>query len=332
MVSSLTHGFLLFCCLTAWAAGPGQLVGYPPETCAAPNSSVTLRCSFTPLTPVARVVWCVRHLICQGTTPSVYDSNGMRRDPHYVYLGDLERDCTLRIHQVRRRDQQTFRFRMETVDARHNFTGIAGVKVSVVDDDPMRVVSEQPGRAGEGAGLTLLCTWRCSFLGLDVLWRRDGGRLSESGPALHLGPPTVARAGNYTCALSGHPRTTSPPFSVQAEPRRDERSPNYALYVGVPAALAVAGAVVVSLLVRRRRRRTLDAGNEGEGSRNVYEEPPPRASRSGPDGQEVEQTAGEVNYAAVRFKAKAVGRPASESKEDVVYSSVTKTRARDDGE
>ncbi|XP_077455014.1 uncharacterized protein LOC144073222 [Stigmatopora argus] len=341
--------FLLFWCLTA-SAGQIQLVSYPPATCAAPGSTVTLRCSFTPLAPVARIVWCVSHLICHGTTPSVYDSNSTRNDRRYVYLGDLERDCTLRIGPVRRQDHKTFRFRMETVDLKNNFTQRSGVNVSVMDADKVDLTG-QPGRASEGAALTLNCTWRCSFLDLKVLWWRDGELLPETGPALRLGPLTTAQGGNYTCGLSGDRQTTSPPFNLHVEPRRDVRSPTYGLSVGIPAALAVAAVVVVLLLVqrrRRRRRRALDAGNEGEvspaarratiigdvrvrlprkGSRHVYDDPLPRASRRGPDGQEVEQTAGEVNYAAVQFKAKAAGRPASETEEDVVYSSVTKTQA-----
>ncbi|KAG7233911.1 hypothetical protein INR49_006427 [Caranx melampygus] len=83
------------------------------------GSTVTLPCTFTPQSvrngkPVSvkiiRVVWCKDHGICQGTTPSVFDSESRTNKPidhRYSYLGDKEGNCTLQITDVQKKDQGT---------------------------------------------------------------------------------------------------------------------------------------------------------------------------------------------------------------------------------
>ncbi|KAG7274236.1 hypothetical protein CRUP_007673, partial [Coryphaenoides rupestris] len=65
-------------------ADPVWHVEYPKSFCVVKGSTTTIPCSFTyPVYPqlpgglpgVNRVVWCTNHEICQGITPSVYDSN-----------------------------------------------------------------------------------------------------------------------------------------------------------------------------------------------------------------------------------------------------------------
>ena len=120
----------------------GLSVNYPPPVCAVKGSTVTLPCTFTPLQSVdvdgrkvlikiVRVRWCQKHLVCQGPTPSVYDSDSTSNDPRYKYLGDKKGNCTLQITDVRGEDDETFRFRMEADDNRGHWTEQSGVEVSV---------------------------------------------------------------------------------------------------------------------------------------------------------------------------------------------------------
>ncbi|XP_057690917.1 uncharacterized protein LOC130915138 [Corythoichthys intestinalis] len=332
----MSVGLLLFLLLTG-SASQLQLVNYPEPTCAARGSTVTLPCFFKPQALVLRTLWCIKHEICQGTKPSqsvthvVYDSNITKINSRYDYLGDLKGNCTLRIRDIQQGDNEIFRFRMETIGK--PFTQRSGVKVTVVEGEPMRVLSVDPGWAREGEAVTLNCTSRCSFLGLDVMWRRNGGELPETGPALRLSNLTAGETGGYTCALRRDPKTRSPPFNLTVEPRLNDSSAlsgiSVSLWAALVAVFVIAAAIVVILFLvkRRRRQRTLHAGKEGSGHENVYDEPPPHASRSGPYGQEVGQAAEEVNYAAVQFQSKPTSRPAAETDEDVVYSAVTKTLA-----
>ena len=120
----------------------GQRVNYPGPVCGIKGSTVTLPCSFNTLKSVndngrkvlieiIRVVWCKNHPICQGTTPSVYDSESKNNDHRYRYLGDKKGDCTLQISDLQEEDDATFRFRVETNDRRATFAGQSGVRVRV---------------------------------------------------------------------------------------------------------------------------------------------------------------------------------------------------------
>ena len=137
----LDSAFITVLCLYPGAGG--QTVKYPDPVCAVKGSTVTLPCTFTPLRSsikngeeiflqVVRVRWCQNHLICQGTTPSVYDSNSMDNQSRYRYLGDMEGNCTLQIQDVQNGDEATLRFRMEANDTKGHFTNQSGVNVRVV--------------------------------------------------------------------------------------------------------------------------------------------------------------------------------------------------------
>ncbi|KAL3064976.1 hypothetical protein OYC64_001086 [Pagothenia borchgrevinki] len=207
----------------------GQRVNYPGRVCAVKGSKVTLPCTFSTLKSVQdkdgrevlieirRVVWCQDHRICQGSTPSVYDSDSDRKsernNPRYRYLGDKEGDCSLQISGLQEEDDATLRFRVETNHKSATFIGQLGVKVTVRDGDPMQIKSSSES---DGA-VSLLCSARCTFHQLEVTWSRDGHALPQSGPALRLSALTAKDSGNYTCALKNDPRTESLPYSLLGE-------------------------------------------------------------------------------------------------------------------
>ena len=75
------------------------------------------------------MVWCPNHEICHGTTPYVYHSSSVRADSRFLYLGDLVRNCTLKIIKTVKQDAATYRFRFETNGG--GYTGWKGVIVTV---------------------------------------------------------------------------------------------------------------------------------------------------------------------------------------------------------
>ncbi|XP_008302867.1 B-cell receptor CD22-like [Stegastes partitus] len=210
---------LWFLLLFLLAGAVGQSVKYKyRDVCAAQGSTVTLPCTFTPSTgaTIIRAIWCKNHEICQGHTPSVYDSESANNSPVYKYLGDKEENCTLQIEKVQKSDNATFRFRMEANVPSGHFTGRSGVKVNVVEP-VMEVNSSSDTKFERGETVTLHCTSRCSFHQLEVSWFKDGSILSGSGTALQIGPLTASDSGNYTCTLRANMNSLSAPFSLQLE-------------------------------------------------------------------------------------------------------------------
>ncbi|XP_062279204.1 uncharacterized protein LOC133984005 [Scomber scombrus] len=218
----------IFMMLLAGAAGAA--VNYPGSVCAVRGSTVILPCTFTPRRSftqngrevplkIIRVRWCVNHLICHDTTPSVYDSSSPTANPRYKYLGDMTGNCTLQISNIQKIDSKTFRFRMEADDRAGHYTGQSGVNVTVTVVQRMFVLISLVLSSRDAGELS--CTSVCSFHQLEVSWFKDGNALPQSGPALQLGPLTAKDSGNYTCALTTDQRTTSLPFTVRVE-KEDE--------------------------------------------------------------------------------------------------------------
>ncbi|CAL8354538.1 unnamed protein product [Arctogadus glacialis] len=203
-------------------ADPGWHVEYPDSFCVVEGSTATIPCSFTHpkvhrrtgvVLPVQRVVWCPDHEICHGTTPNVYDSSNVRADSRFLYLGDLVRNCTLKIIKTVKQDAATYRFRFETNG--RGYTGPIGVRVRVTDGEDVKVRSSVTDHVvKEGGQVTLTCTSACSFHQLDVHWYRNCHALSDTGPALHLSGLTNDDTGNYTCSLDSSGQKTSAPWSL----------------------------------------------------------------------------------------------------------------------
>ncbi|XP_039662134.1 sialoadhesin-like, partial [Perca fluviatilis] len=253
----------------------GQRVNYPDPVCGIKGSTITLPCSFTPLesAKIIRVVWCKNHEICQGTTPSVYDSESNNNNPRYRYLGDQKRDCTLQISDLQEEDDTTFRFRMETNDVQAHFTGQSGVRVTVEDQMEIRS-SRDDGEFKRGEEVTLNCTTICSIHQLEVSWFRDGSALSETGPALHLSYLTAKDSGNYTCGLKKNEHTLSEPYSLHVEADEEgEGLPLAALVVGV--LLVLFAVILVVCIIKRKRAAGRDQtavgrDEEQKHSDNIY--------------------------------------------------------------
>ncbi|XP_045902118.1 myeloid cell surface antigen CD33-like [Micropterus dolomieu] len=329
------------------AGAVGQSVNYPAPVCAVTGSTVTLLCTFTPLrsvvqdgrevsTEIFRVVWCQNHQICQGSTPSVFDSSSQNNNPRYKYLGDKKGNCTLQITDVQKKDEATLRFRMEADDSRAHFTGPPGVNVTVSDGTRMQIKSSRGDRElRSGETVTLYCTALCTFHQLEVTWFRDGHALSESGPALHLNPLTAGDSGNYTCGLKMNVSSLSLPYSLKVEEKEKEEEdedgklPQTAgVVIGV--LLALLALIVVLCFIRRRRAAAADKHQRAVGGEVEQKHPdaiysnvlPPAEQEGRRRPQEPSQAVEDVSYVSVHFKHNNQARPAVEAEDAVIYSSV----------
>ena len=85
-------------------------VEYPDSFCVVEGSIATIPCSFTHPTrvQVGRVRWRFNYKY------NVYDSSNVRANSRFLYLGDLVRNCTLKIIKTVKQDAATYRFRFET--------------------------------------------------------------------------------------------------------------------------------------------------------------------------------------------------------------------------
>ncbi|XP_026173660.1 V-set and immunoglobulin domain-containing protein 2-like [Mastacembelus armatus] len=318
-------------------AAVAQTVISSDPVCAVEGSTVTLPCTFTPRRSfirngrevplqIIRVRWCVNHLVCQGSTPSVYDSDSQTNDPRYQYLGDLTGNCTLQIRDVQRKDNTAFRFRMEADNVEGHFTNQTGANVTVVDRPDLRIISSTGQRSVTlGHTVTLQCTSVCTFHQLTVTWFRDDHALSETGPALLLGPLEAKDSGNYTCGLKTAAGQRSPPYSLQVEtPQGDTKVP---LIVGVVFGVLLLLGVLVFFIVRRNRaaaaaadkdqRKDLQQTHPDKIGSNILPE-----QEGGGQQQMPGEVENDVSYSSVQFKHKEQSRAVQEAEDAVIYSSV----------
>ncbi|XP_028984401.1 uncharacterized protein LOC114842746 isoform X1 [Betta splendens] len=315
----------------------GQSVKYPDPVCAVRGSTVTLPCTFTSLQSttndntkyilqVVRVRWCQNHGICQGTTPSVYDSNNQNNNSRYQYLGNLKENCTLRIRDVQKTDDAVLRFRMEVNHTSGHFTEPSGVRVTVIEPSELRINRSST----DLETVTLFCTSACTFRPPEVTWFKDDRALSVSEPALQLGAPTAKDAGNYSCAFKTNSNIHSQPFLLTLD---KEPTGNGVLLVTAAVVLGVLlplSSVLLICFICRRKSAAVkkDQRSEREQSDqqlpdNIYSSilPP-----SGPDGrvepQKTHQAMDEVDYASIQIMHMKRTRREKEADDAVVYTCV----------
>ncbi|CAL8354384.1 unnamed protein product [Arctogadus glacialis] len=222
-------------------ADPDWHVEYPDSFCVVEGSTATIPCSFTHPAGlrVNRVVWGPRVV------------SNIIAENRFLYLGDLVRNCTLKIIKTVKRDTAKYLLRFETDGG--GYTGLRGVRVTVTDAEDVKVRSSVTDNVvKEGGQVTLTCTSACSFHQLDVHWYRNGHALPESGPALHLSSLTNNNTGNYTCSLDSSRKNTSAPWSLVV--LEDEGRFDWHLTVSVVAKvlLAVFLLLLVGLVFAKR--------------------------------------------------------------------------------
>uniref|UniRef100_A0A4W5LPN9 Ig-like domain-containing protein n=1 Tax=Hucho hucho TaxID=62062 RepID=A0A4W5LPN9_9TELE len=191
-----------------WHCVSGVLGQNTVMICALKESSVELTCPVPSWTQVTEIVWYNQRL-----NHKPYD---LRLDPKYEgrveYHGTTEKDCILRITDLRQSDIAMYYFRYKTDKSGWKF-GSYRFTLSVTDLQ----VKVTPDTVAEGRSVTLTCSTTCTLTdnpNPTYIWYKNGEDLfSDSSPQYQY---SVSRGGSdsYSCALRGHDKLSSPKVTV----------------------------------------------------------------------------------------------------------------------
>ncbi|XP_035376975.1 uncharacterized protein LOC113581481 [Electrophorus electricus] len=131
------------------------------------------------------------------------------------YVGDEEKNCTLRIRELRKSDSGEYRFRFSGKTRRAVFSGKPGVIVNITD---LQVrVSLTP--VSEGQTVTLSCSSTCTLpYNPTYIWYKNGQPVTNK-PTKHnkLYLQCSENSDNYSCAVRGHEEHRSPAETIHAK-------------------------------------------------------------------------------------------------------------------
>ncbi|XP_055792893.1 nectin-4-like [Salvelinus fontinalis] len=170
------------------------------SVCALKGSSVDLRCPIPSLTQVTEMVW-----YNEWSNGKTYD---LRRDPNYEgrveYHGTTEKDCILRITDLRQRDITTYYFRYKT-NQYSEWKYSYGFPLSLTDLKVERIYDNK-----------LTCKTTCTLTGNPTyIWYKNGQHLDESTSPQYKDPVSSNYVDSFSCAVKGHEDLRSPAVCAQ---------------------------------------------------------------------------------------------------------------------
>ncbi|KAL6461849.1 hypothetical protein MHYP_G00299940 [Metynnis hypsauchen] len=171
------------------------------------------------------------------------------------FIGEKERNCTLRMRDVRERDSGQYYFRIVTKTDGGKVSGIPGVVLRVTALQ-VRVISSTES---DGPTVTLMCSSTCSLSNNPTyIWYKNGQPVTNKltrDNKLYL--KCSEDAGNYSCAVRGHEELRSPDQTLSdCAEDTDQSSVLTLVTVGVVVILAIIliTAVTCMYCVIRRKR------------------------------------------------------------------------------
>uniref|UniRef100_A0AAZ3QL43 Ig-like domain-containing protein n=1 Tax=Oncorhynchus tshawytscha TaxID=74940 RepID=A0AAZ3QL43_ONCTS len=170
------------------------------SVCALKGSSVDMRCPVPSVTQVTEIVWYNTRL-----NDKPYD---LRWDPKYdrrvEYSGTTEKDCILRITDLRQSDITTYNFFYKTnqySEWKHSY----GFTLSLTDLKVERIYDN-----------TLTCSTTCTLTDNPTyIWYKNGQHLDESTSPQYKDPVSSNYDDSFSCAVKGHEDLPSPAVCVQ---------------------------------------------------------------------------------------------------------------------
>ncbi|XP_031676036.1 sialoadhesin-like [Oncorhynchus kisutch] len=170
------------------------------SVCALKGSSVDMRCPVPSVTQVTEIVWYNTRL-----NDKPFD---LRWDPKFDgrvdYRGTTEKDCILRITDLRQSDIATYHFRYKT----NQYSGWKysyGFTLSLTDLKVERIYDN-----------TLTCSTTCTLTGNPTyIWYKNGQRLDESTSPQYKYSVSSNYDNSFSCAVKGHEDLPSPAVCVQ---------------------------------------------------------------------------------------------------------------------
>uniref|UniRef100_A0A9J8C2D2 B-cell receptor CD22 n=1 Tax=Cyprinus carpio carpio TaxID=630221 RepID=A0A9J8C2D2_CYPCA len=204
----IMHKLLIFCSLyefcVSGVSGADWGVNYRhSHICALKDSSVIMSCTYTYPTgyKIEKVFWTKNPVKVGEKFPDLSE------DPEYSqrlqYLGDEQKNCTIRLSHVTKKDSHMYYFRFTTNVTEGKWTGLPGVSLTVTD-----LQVESPERVTEGDSVRLTCKSSCALTDrATFIWYRNSQPLTERrdrNNQLLLQSVRREDAGRYSCALQEH--------------------------------------------------------------------------------------------------------------------------------
>ncbi|KAI3361366.1 hypothetical protein L3Q82_013537 [Scortum barcoo] len=176
-----------------------------PNPCAVKGSSVEFRCSYDyPDGEIVRKTFWSKGQSESGQWTRVKLEDLPSHQNRSKYLGDLQHNCSLAIHDLQVNDTGHYYFWFDTQKyGRHSREN---VYLSVTEPSA-RVY---PGTVRVGDTVTLECTTSCQFA--STVWFKD--RRLIANPKFQA---QVEDSGNYACAVKGQESVLSDPVALEVQ-------------------------------------------------------------------------------------------------------------------
>ncbi|KAG9264700.1 hypothetical protein AMEX_G21013 [Astyanax mexicanus] len=177
------------------------------RVCVLEDSSVDFPCSYS-YPSGQRVTESFWFYVQPGVDP-----NDLSKEERFAgrveFPGDKERNCTLRIRNVTKRDSGEYRFRFSTNPGEIKFEGRLGVILSVTDLQ----VKMSPSSPSEGKTVTLTCSSTCTLPNNPTyIWYKNGQPVTNKPTRynkLYLESTSPEDVLQYSCALGEGPEDTT---------------------------------------------------------------------------------------------------------------------------
>ncbi|XP_008285112.1 sialic acid-binding Ig-like lectin 16 [Stegastes partitus] len=176
-----------------------------PNPCAVKGSSVELRCSYNypDGETVQKTAWYKGDLV-DGLWKRVALSHLPSYQNRSEYVGDLQHNCSLALHDLQNDDAGYYYFRFDTnTYGRHSKTSV----YLTVTELKARV---HPERVRAGDNVTLECGASCQLP--NTVWFKNGHPVSKPNFTVQ-----AEDAGNYLCAVEGQESVQSDPVTLDVQ-------------------------------------------------------------------------------------------------------------------
>ncbi|XP_018590003.1 junctional adhesion molecule B-like [Scleropages formosus] len=210
-------------------------------------------------------MWCFSHNKDSLCTEPPYVCHSENKHLSSVYkdraecFGDEEKNCTLKIKNIRHTDSGLYKFRFTT--NMDSWCGQPGVNLQVAELRVVMMSSPVNGPIREGYSIKLICeTDRCSLNRSKFIWFKDKQRLPETHSTLHFNPVSLNHTGNYSCALQKNKNVLAMDFSLDINANiipSSEISVVQLMMLSVILLVLIVVGLVIIIYIKRKKDHSL---------------------------------------------------------------------------
>ncbi|CAK6963023.1 carcinoembryonic antigen-related cell adhesion molecule 6-like [Scomber scombrus] len=186
--------------------------------CAVKGSSAVIQCSFHHTDNLVKKVQWGHETNNSSKGHSNFNIKYINTSSRFLYIGDKNRNCSLKIHQVNHDDKGLYATRFITSNKRGTWPVRIGPMLKVVDLNILMTNPHGNEAVKEGESANLTCINSCDGLNVTsaFTWFKNGEPIKE-GPVLNLRNMSSSSSGNYTCSLKTNTGTTSGVKNIDVE-------------------------------------------------------------------------------------------------------------------